>query len=302
MSLPRFKDFGKATNNLLFKEGFDVKYGAKVEAKSGDAKFNAEWNQDGSDVTGNVKAEITQKVPLDCTLTVTGTVDTGKKIQVEDVLKGLATGVDLLSTLRLNDKKAPNAFTVGARYKQSNVDAEFSVDTLGSTHDLEVAASTGTSGFFGGLRAVLSLTPPEVKVEKKEGDTADAAETTKDYVKDYALAAGYIASDFEVSVTTEKKASVINAGFLHHLSSEFDVGAMLKYNRKAKTDEDPYTLTVGTAYKVDGTTSKVRVDTNGDVLGSFSAPVKGNATITLVGKVSTIGKSSTGVGLQVALK
>jgi hypothetical protein len=111
--------------------------------------------------------------------------------------------------------------------------------------------------------------------------------------------------------SSEKKLRVISAAFAQKLDAAFEVGASLSYNRdvasapkkEGETAASPYKFTVGTAYRVDGTTSKAKIDTAGDLVGSFSAPVKGNATVTLVGKVNVLSSGKpAGVGLQIALK
>lgn len=113
---------------------------------------------------------------------------------------------------------------------------------------------------------------------------------------------------------SEKKLDVVNAGFLYKLSESTDIGAALKFQRgQLKKKEDvkegesereaaTYGFVVGAAFRADGSTSKVKVDTDGYLHGSYSAPMRGGAVLTVVGRVNVTKQDDAGFGLQVALK
>lgn len=100
----------------------------------------------------------------------------------------------------------------------------------------------------------------------------------------------------------EQKLSVFKAGFLHHVNSSLDIAAQVEYKKGAETSK-AVTYIVGAGVKHDGATIKSRLDSNGLLQGSYSAPVQG-ATVTLVGRVSTVKRDAkeNGIGLQIALK
>jgi hypothetical protein len=96
--------------------------------------------------------------------TVSASADTKNATAVEGTVKGLAKGVELTGAYKQADV---TSLALGARYRKDDlIDAEFSVDVLGSQHVLDVSASSGFEGFYGGFNAKALLTPQEKEVEE----------------------------------------------------------------------------------------------------------------------------------------
>ena len=115
-------------------------------------------------------------------------------------------------------------------------------------------------------------------------------------------------------VRSENKLETVGGGFLFKWNDCTDIGAGLKFQRGAKKapadvkegesdrEASSYSMVVGAAFRCDGATTKVKVDTNGDVHGSYTAPVRGGAILTVVGRVNVTKSDNAAFGLQVALK
>jgi len=299
---PKFSDFGKAVKDLLnpSKEGFDLNRVVKVESKARaekDLKFTADFThpQDGSDVSGKLGFEWAHK----CNGTLKGSLGTDNVKTLEASYKGLVSGLTLAVSGSEGSQSGPNVVAGSVRYARQYLDAEAKVDLWVQNkgddkpvpNKAEVAVAAGAKGFFAGVKAVLALNGDS---EKKLLDT------------DVNLT--YKVEEFEVNAGTEKKFGVIKAGYIHHINSTLDVAAQVQHTRAVSKDDKVVSpaqnlLTAGAAWKYDDATIKARINSKAELSGSFSAPVRGGATLTLTGRVNVLDKSQGhAVGLQIALK
>eukprot|EP00698_Gefionella_okellyi_P003360 TRINITY_DN13124_c0_g1_i1.p1 TRINITY_DN13124_c0_g1~~TRINITY_DN13124_c0_g1_i1.p1 ORF type:complete len:306 (-),score=80.15 TRINITY_DN13124_c0_g1_i1:43-960(-) len=299
---PKFSDFGKAVKDLLFpsKDGYDVNHVIKVESKAReekDIKFTADFTQqqDGSAVSGKLGFEWAHK----CNGTLKAAVGTDNLKSLELSYKGLVSGLTLGVSGSEGNKKGPNTVAGTLAYSREYFDAQAKVDLFVQNkgdakpvpNKAEVAVAAGAKGIFAGAKAVVALNGDD---EQKVLET------------DVNLT--YKTKEFEVNAATEKKFGVIKAGYVHRINDTLDVAAQVSHTRAVSKDDKVVSpaenvLTAGASFKYEEATIKVRINSDAELSGTFNAPIRGGAALTLTGRVNVLDSSrGHAVGLQLALK
>jgi len=299
---PKFSDFGKALKDLLFpsKDGYDVNHVVKLESKAReqkDVKFTADFTQqqDGSAVSGKVGFEWAHK----CNGTLKGAIGTDNVKTLEASYKGALEGLTVTLSGSEGSKRGPNTIAASAAYSRKYFDLQAKADLFVQNaadakpvpNKAEVAVATGAKGAFVGAKGIFAL----------NGDDEQKVLETDVNVT-------YKVPEFEVSAATEKKFATIKAGYLHRVNASTDVGVQASYTRAVTKDDKVVspaetTLTAGVSYKYENASVKVRLNSDAELSGQFSAPINAGTTLTLTGKVNVLDQSrGHAVGLQLALK
>ncbi|KAF8627435.1 hypothetical protein AX17_006249 [Amanita inopinata Kibby_2008] len=210
---PSWKDLGKSSNDLL---GKDYHFqGASLEVKTktpSDVTFKVGGSRDSKNgaVAGDIEAKYTNR-KHGLTFTQTWTTSNVLRSLVE-VENQIAKGLKLdLSTSLQPDKNTKTAL-FNAAYKQSGIHTRAALDLLkGPTFTADTVL--GRDGFLVGAEAAYNVT---------EGN-----------ITRYALAAGYNAPEYAVTVHGLNNLYTFSASYYHRVSADVEAGAKAIYDLKS---------------------------------------------------------------------
>jgi len=210
---PSWKDLGKSSTDLLQKDYPFTGTSLEVKTKTpSNVVFKVTGNRSShsSLITGDLEAKMTDKKHG---LTFTSTWNTANvlKTQVE-VENQIANGLKLDLTTSIAPSKAGNKTAViNAAYKQSGFHSRAMLDVLkGPTFTADTVL--GRDGFLVGAEAAYNVT--EGRISR------------------YALAAGFNAPEYAVTVHALNDLKSFTASYYHRVSADVEAGAKAVYDPK----------------------------------------------------------------------
>jgi len=210
---PSWKDLGKSSNDLLQK---DYPFtGAFLEVKTktpSDVTFKVAGNRDNKTdaISGELEAKYAnRKYGLTLTQAWTTSNVLRSVLEVENqIAKGLKVDV---STALQPDKNTKSA-VINAAYKQSGIHTRAALDLLkGPTFTTD--GVIGRDGFLVGAEAAYNVT---------EGN-----------ITRYAVAAGYNAPEYALTIHGLNNFNTFSASYYHRVSGDVEAGAKAVYDFKA---------------------------------------------------------------------
>nr|GAT52244.1 predicted protein [Mycena chlorophos] len=210
---PSWKDLGKSSTDLLQKDYHFLSNSLEVKTKTPNGvTFKVAGNQPShsSVIAGDVEAKFVNKKQG---LTFTGTWTTANVLKAQaEVENQIANGlkVELLSTLSPAKGNAKTLVINGA-YKQSGIHSRAALDVLkGPTFTADTVF--GRDGFLVGAEAAYNVT--EGRVSR------------------YALAAGFSAPEYAVTLHALNDLKSFTASYYHRVSADVEAGAKAVYDPK----------------------------------------------------------------------
>ncbi|KAJ7195512.1 eukaryotic porin/Tom40 [Mycena pura] len=211
---PSWKDLGKSSTDLLQKDYPFQGTSLEVKTKTPSNvvfKVTGNRNAHSSVIVGDLEAKMTDKKHG---LTFTGTWTTANvlKTQVE-VENQIANGLklDLTTSVAPSNKAGHKTAVLNAAYKQSGFHSRAMLDVLkGPTFTADTVL--GRDGFLVGAEAAYNVT--EGRISR------------------YALAAGFNAPEYAVTVHALNDLKSFSASYYHRVSADVEAGAKAVYDPK----------------------------------------------------------------------
>jgi len=210
---PSWKDLGKSSTDLLQK---DYPFaGTSLEVKTrtpSDVTFRVAGNRDNKSeaIFGDLEAKYTNRK---YGLTFTQSWSTSNVLRsVLELENQIAKGLKVDLTTALQAEKNTKSALINATYKQSGIHSRVVLDLLkGPTFTAD--SVVGRDGFLVGVEAAYNVT---------DGN-----------ISRYAVAAGYNAPDYAITLHGLNNLNNFSASYYHRVSADVEAGAKAVYDFKA---------------------------------------------------------------------
>ncbi|KIL63274.1 hypothetical protein M378DRAFT_1051471 [Amanita muscaria Koide BX008] len=210
---PSWKDLGKSSTDLLQK---DYPFaGTSLEVKTrtpSDVTFRVAGNRDNKSeaIFGDLEAKYTNRK---YGLTFTQAWSTSNVLRsVLELENQIAKGLKVDLTTALQAEKNTKSALINATYKQSGIHSRAALDLLkGPTFTAD--SVFGRDGFLVGVEAAYNVT---------DGN-----------ISRYAVAAGYNAPDYAITLHGLNNLNSFSASYYHRVSADVEAGAKAVYDFKA---------------------------------------------------------------------
>lgn len=253
----KYGDLIKDASDLLSKR---YKYNRRVKfvAKSGDGvKFTTEGTLGSKGFESKLKAEFSRGAFVVDKLEVASAGTLDGEFKLVD-FQGVDLSFKAHESLRTAGTLSKGVLGVTYKNDSTRVDAE--VDVINGP-TAKAAAMFGYDAFRVGATGTFNA---------KSGGLSD-----------YGVALGYRGNGFNAGARTTNKFGNVEAGLFQEVNSKCTFAATASFAvPKGDAETDPWAVSLGGAYKLDGGASvQASVDSNGNVGGNYETTVAGGVTL-----------------------